>query len=532
MRSRRLWILLVLLTFLLALERLFEYYVIMDIGDPDQLEQALDTLHTDLDHLIKLVEDRALESLDDTGLVGFLQGFERLRNRLPLIDHQMIKEGTTRNLAQSLCQGTMTRVLTSTLRISAGEASGRVRAAENLAERMSMTGEPLESLRPHLAEKQRSGEISSENADLVVRALAPVTRRGFDPEAIDAGEQLLARFATEFGPKDLRRLAKQVVDRIDPDGTLPDEELQTDRRFFRMRPTKDGSYAGEFRLTSDCGAKLQSLLHPLAKPRVNTTTTAEGKLIEEPDPRSHGQRMHDALHDVCERLLRSDNAVPDSGGTPATVIINIDLEDLLAKTGYAITSDGTLIKTDTALAAADQADIYWVFAERTGQILHLGRTRRIASRAQTIALYARDLGCSFPGCDTPPDWCERHHILAWSEGGKTDLDNLTLLCSYHHHNFLAKGWNAGWVNTGCPVAATLVDRPQAHPVDQRADPRGNCRRRTPTTLTPDLGRRQRGPQPATTRSALDAGLARRPARGSAGGRGTPAPAAGWRPRRP
>ncbi len=62
----------------------------MDIGDPGQLEQALDTLHTDLDHLIKLVEDRALESLDDTGLVGFLQGFERLRNRLPLIDHQLI----------------------------------------------------------------------------------------------------------------------------------------------------------------------------------------------------------------------------------------------------------------------------------------------------------------------------------------------------------------------------------------------------------------------------------------------------------
>ena len=97
-----------------------------------------------LDHLIKLVEDRALETLDDTGLVGFLQGFERLRNRLPLIDHQMIKEGTARNLAQTLCQGSMTRVLSSALHISAGEAAGRVRAAETLAERMRMTGEPLE----------------------------------------------------------------------------------------------------------------------------------------------------------------------------------------------------------------------------------------------------------------------------------------------------------------------------------------------------------------------------------------------------
>ena len=317
----------------------------MDVGDPSAAEQALDSLHIGLDHLIKLLDDRALESLDDTGLVGFLQGVERLRNRLPLLDHQMINEGTARNLAQSLCQATMTRVLTSTLRISGGEAASRVRAAETLAERMSMTGEPLEPLRPHLAEKQRSGEVSAENADVVVRALAPITRRGFDPDLIDAGEQLLANFATQFGPKDLRRLAKQVVDRIDPDGTLPDEQLQQDRRFFRMRPTKDGGYTGEFRLTGESGAKLLSLLHPLAKPRVNSTRTDEGKLVEEPDPRSPGQRMHDALQTVCDRLLRSDSAVPDSGGTPATVIVTIDLDDLLANTGYAITSDGTLIKT-------------------------------------------------------------------------------------------------------------------------------------------------------------------------------------------
>ena len=313
-----------------------------------------------------------------------------------------------------------------------------------------MTGEPLEPLRPHLAAKQRTGEISAENADLVVRALAPVTRRGFDAELIDAGEQLLAQFATQFGPKDLRRLAKQVVSRIDPDGTLPNEQLQQDRRFFRMRPTKDGSYAGEFRLTSECGKKLLSLLHPLAKPRINSTTTDEGKLVEEPDPRHPGQRMHDALSDVCDRLLRSDNAVPDSGGTPATVIVTIDLDDLLEKTGWAVASDGTLIRTDTALAAADQADIYWAFTHSTGQILHLGRTRRIATRAQTIALYARDLGCSFPGCNIPPEWCERHHILSWAEGGLTDLNNLTLLCRYHHHNFFAKGWECRINDQGLP----------------------------------------------------------------------------------
>ena len=86
--------------------------------------------------------------------------------------------------------------------------------------------------------------------------------------------------------------------------------------------------------------------------------------------------------------------MPDSGGTPATVIITIDINDL--------------------------------------------------------TLIARDGGCSFPGCDTAPEWFERHHIVAWADGGATDLDNLTLLCRYHHHNFLAKGWQCAINPDGLP----------------------------------------------------------------------------------
>ena len=75
-----------------------------------------------------------------------------------------------------------------------------------------------------------------------------------------------------------------------------------------------------------------------------------------------------------------------------------------------------------------------------GVLLEMGRSRRIANKHQTIALIARDGGCSFPGCDHPPEWCERHHIVPWLENGATEFSNLTLLCSYHHHNFLNRGW--------------------------------------------------------------------------------------------
>jgi hypothetical protein len=238
-----------------------------------------------------------------------------------------------RDLPGRLTQATPQRMLATLLRLSPGEAARRVRAAEAVGERTSMLGEPLGPVRPHLAAAQRAGEISTDAVGIVERALARVDRPGFDPAAVEAGEELLTRFAADFGPKDLKRLAEQVIDAIDPDGTLPDEQLQRDRRFLHLRQTRDGGYAGEFRLTGEVGVKLAALLGPLAKPRINTTVGPDGTLIEQPDPRHHGQRMHDALEDLCDRLLRTDNPVPDSGGTPATVIVTIDLDHLLANGG-------------------------------------------------------------------------------------------------------------------------------------------------------------------------------------------------------
>ena len=94
------------------------------------VDDALDVLVTGVDRLLKLVDDHGLEALDDAGLVGFLQGFERLRNRMWLIDHQLIADGLRRDLPTALCQGSMRRVLGSALSISKGEAARRVRAAE------------------------------------------------------------------------------------------------------------------------------------------------------------------------------------------------------------------------------------------------------------------------------------------------------------------------------------------------------------------------------------------------------------------
>jgi hypothetical protein len=149
--------------------------------------------------------------------------------------------------------------------------------------------------------------------------------------------------------------------------------------------------------------------------------------------------MHDALEQVCDRLLRA-GSVPDAGGTPATVIITIDGQDLWDTTGHGTTSDGTTMSAEQVRETANNADIWIATMTASGAVLNLGRTRRIATLAQTVALIARDGGCSFPGCDHPPEYCERHHVIEWADGGLTNLDNLTLLCRYHHRHFAQNGW--------------------------------------------------------------------------------------------
>ena len=154
-----------------------------------------------------------------------MQDIERTRNRMSLIDHQAIAAAERLDLPTVLCQGSMRRVLTSVLSLSKGEAARRVRAAEAVGPRTSMLGEALEPVRPVLAAAQQAGEVSAEKVAIIERALAKVDRRGFDPADIATGEQLLTEHATVFPPEDLKLLADRVVDGIDPDGTLPNDQL-------------------------------------------------------------------------------------------------------------------------------------------------------------------------------------------------------------------------------------------------------------------------------------------------------------------
>src|SRR5204862_1425040 len=51
----------------------------------------------------------------------------------------------------------------------------------------------------------------------------------------------------------------------------------------------------------------------------------------------------------------------------------------------------------------------------------------------------RDGGCRFPGCGTKA-FTQAHHVRWWRHGGRTDLDNLVLICTFHHRLVHEHGW--------------------------------------------------------------------------------------------
>jgi hypothetical protein len=72
--------------------------------------------------------------------------------------------------------------------------------------------------------------------------------------------------------------------------------------------------------------------------------------------------------------------------------------------------------------------------------LNLGRTTRLANRAQRRALGAVYATCGIPGCCVRYSRTKLHHVIWWRHGGLTDVDNLLPVCEQHHHKIHNDGW--------------------------------------------------------------------------------------------
>ncbi|HXV92864.1 MAG TPA: DUF222 domain-containing protein, partial [Pseudonocardia sp.] len=139
-------------------------------------------------------------------------------------------------------------------------------------------------------------------------------------------------------------------------------------------------------------------------------------------------RRADALHELVTGAAdAAGSGVPVVARGEARVVVHVE-----APGGTAAISGGPEVPAATAERLACDAQAQVLLHDRRRNRLYLGRARRLASPAQIAALTVRDEGrCRFPGC-TRTRHLHAHHVRHWLRGGRTDLDNLVLLCTFHH----------------------------------------------------------------------------------------------------
>ncbi|MGH2681858.1 MAG: DUF222 domain-containing protein, partial [Actinomycetota bacterium] len=145
-------------------------------------------------------------------------------------------------------------------------------------------------------------------------------------------------------------------------------------------------------------------------------------------------RRADALVALCSARIAQD-ADPDR----ATVVVHAQLEDLVSGRRGAEIEGGPVIHPETARRLACDGRVQVVIEDQAGQPVGLGRMAREPSAWMLRQLRYRDSECRFPGCGARR-FTQAHHIVWWERGGRTDLDNLLLVCSFHHKLVHEHGW--------------------------------------------------------------------------------------------
>jgi len=302
------------------------------------------------------------------------------------------------------------------------------------ADRRSRRADTLSQL-PEAAEKLASGELSAEHVDVLGRAADATS-----PDAV--AESGLIDTATRR-PADL--MAKDARDWIRREQTDAEVAAVQAKRMAARRAcmwdNDDGMTVLHAEFDPVKGAQLRNHLDAAT----DALFHADGGRGQAGEHRTPEQRRSDALAELITGSTASGKrhvrhhvpiVIHHHPNTPSGCC-GTDHHPLGPGTPTAQLVNGTPIPAATADRLMCGADVHPIlFNDTTNAPTELGRTIRLATDAQWVALIARDGGCV--ACGAAPTQCAAHHIQPWHRGGRTDLDNLVLLCG-HHHTLIHEG---------------------------------------------------------------------------------------------
>lgn len=273
---------------------------------------------------------------------------------------------------------------------------------------------------------------------------ADAIRSGLGDSAPDEAVFALIASAAELSVEKLATRAREVRAELDEDGIADRERYLRDRRFLRVSPVGDGMTRLSGLLDPESAAVVVAAYDGATSPRRGGPRFVDPHAVAAADESVRDERTTEQLAlDAFVELVRlggeADTRVLPARRPAVRVLV---AERDLARGAGAGQFEGQAAAISIATVErfrCDAGEVPVVF-DGTGQVIDVGREQRLYTARQRIGLSARDGGCLFPGCDRPPSWCEAHHIVPWSRGGRTDLADGVLLCRHHHLLVHNNGW--------------------------------------------------------------------------------------------
>ena len=318
----------------------------------------------------------------------------------------------------------MTALLKHRMSLHPGEAQRLVARANGLA------AAPVVSL------AFEQGLISGAQVDVLMEA------RWRAPEEFTVAESDLVGIALDTSLiRDLRKRLDYWLDQVARDDLAAGRQLVREARTLNLRRDHDMMRINGW-VDIESGERLAARLDP-------------GPPVAD-DTRTNAARRADLLMEMVE----------SGAGTPG-LIVHVSAETLFeGKPGISETELGTFLTADEISRISCDSNLTRVVFGPDSQPLDVGRTKRLGTPALRVAVVARDRQCIFRGCDRPASWCDIHHLIPWSKGGPTSLDNLVMLCR-HHHTLVHEG---GWSIEGTPGHLGFY-RPDGSQLDADPPPR-------------------------------------------------------------
>jgi uncharacterized protein DUF222/HNH endonuclease len=405
----------------------------------------IDPVGSVVDELLAGLDALAAEDLAPSfgpALLDRLRPLLAAQNRLAAEVARTVREAEVSGAAEHDGLKTMASWLRGHGHLSTGEAARVVRAGRALAHL------------PALAAAFAAGAVTADQAGVIARVAEPEHLTAASEEDVDLTvvDELLTGVATTAPHADTAKAVEHYLNRLDEDGPEPDP---TEGRRLAIATHADGSLSGRFDLDPVGGEELQAALESLVQ---------AGRSAG--DERTRAQQQADALVQLADNALAAES-LPTLRGHKPQVIVTVDLEDLVDPAvgrGAAQMGFGAQISAARARWLACDGAVTRIVLGPDGRPLDHGRTLRLFPPHVRRAAEVRDGGCVFAGCAAPTWWCEVHHLLAWVDGGATDLANAALLCERHHtkvhHGFRVERQPDGRWRTWRPDGTEIVIGPQ------------------------------------------------------------------------